>query len=558
MGGVYRPAAAATLTLHLDDCLGSLSAGALVGLQGEPSTAPWIPGGNGWGASGGTEGDPSAMVANVIPKSCTIRRNAQREADEASVVLRYSDFPIDCRLVRQLDIALRMGCIPHDVFGAAMAAGRNPVLDAMFADQRNLRYVGFQDTQGADFSDAGEWVNLAFRDVTSLPIGEPMPHDAWAKIPWGEPIEEVLLGIFETLPAISGFVLDLVDIAPGSVFLQAGLTHTAGKANKTAVRSPTIEKQSYWDLITEITVGMGLLCYSDVRQGELPKDATGATVYLPPHRFVLTRPSTIYDPRPTLPTWHVTAKRDAAGKLGHTVTGPDQTPQFAGKGRKDPRDPTGQALLAVPTIIYGHNIEELHFERRFGAVGVPSIELVCQVGKFKMRARAKGRPILGHGGGVASEQVRVYTVTGYTSQADLQAAAEQMVDEIGRGDVTMRFTTKDMATFGGDNADPDILDLRAGSPICVLFAKQIADGTVSERLAIEAMSQAELFNRLRQRAGMEEQPARELARFLKDPRFGTRAMTTWYMRSAELSLDGDSGFSASGEAVNYFWVKEAQ
>ena len=133
-----------------------------------------------------------------------------------------------------------------------------------------------------------------------------------------------------------------------------------------------------------------------------------------------------------------------------------------------------------------------------------------------------------------------------------QKAADERREDLARGEITMSFTTKDMATLGGDNADPDILDLKPGSPILIEFRTDAEDGTISKRLEFEKMSRGEIMRTLTSK-GVNDEVAAALTDYFQDARYTVQHTSTWYVRSVEMTLDGESGFNAQVEACNYFW-----
>ena len=66
----------------------------------------------------------------------------------------------------------------------------------------------------------------------------------------------------------------------------------------------------------------------------------------------------------------------------------------------------------------------------------------------------------------------VYEVSGITDLNTLQIAAQHYYEGLNRGELEFTGTTRNVASYGGDNADPDVLDMLPGDRIEYLVDAQ--------------------------------------------------------------------------------------
>lgn len=509
----------------------------------------------------------------TVPRSLRIRRNPYRQADEISASIRFSDLPIDPRVVRSLGIAAYMGTVPADAWAQRMAGGvavsddarRNAAYSLTdLIDRKNLRFVGFADEAAMSFSEGGDYVNIQGRDFTQLLIDYPVPQNLFRSINWGEwPIDKIVWEILQTLPSVAGVPLHLLGFEQGTIWYERAGHHYAGEPKTTAsgraVRNRRIEQETYWDMLTDITVGMGLVLYADVWT---PNEGEGKGI--PTGRFVLATPRELYS---NLDKPRSFTEYDPSRSARRLM----QEPAFASKGRQYSDGKT----LTHPVMVYGHNLKSMELNRRLGKIKIPAVELVCsdpdngKTLRGQWPAKAQPQPnsarylkdtMAGyvHPTGLwAKEEIRQYPVTGFTTQDALIDAAKQVFEDLGRGDLTLKFETLDMASFGGDNSDPDLLSLKPGSPLEIVTAYQKDGEVVGSREMLAGMDQEQLRNWLLAK-GQSKEAATSLAVTMASPQYRNLLERRYYVKQCELSMDNEDGFSCSVEAVNYLTSRVLQ
>ena len=506
----------------------------------------------------------------TIPKSLRIRKNPYRQADEVTCSIRFSDLPMDPRVVRSLGIAAYMGTVRADDWAERMAGGVS-VSDASrpfseggsrnakysltsLINRENLRFVGFADETSMSFSEGGDYVNITGRDFTQLLIDYPVPTSLYNDINWNWPLDRIVWEVLQSLPAVAGVPLHLLGFNQGEPVYQRAGHHVAGEpdvSKRKSRRTRKIDKETYWDLLTDITIANGLILYADVWT------AGGTDSAVPSGRFVLATPRNLY------------SKSDEPREFTEYEPNPSarrvmREPRFADKGRKYADGKT----VAHPIMVYGHNLKSMELSRRLGKIKIPAVELVCadpdngetlrarwptkqtEGEKYSYDYNTQATGYVTPNGLWAKDEIRQYPVTGFKDKKSLEDAAHQVFEDLGRGDLTLKFETLDMASFGGGNMDPDLLELKPGSPLEIVTAKQTEGAVVGSREVLAGMDQTQLEKWLLGK-GHSKDAATALAQKMAHPAYRNLLERRYYIKEVELSMDNDDGFSCNAEAVNY-------
>jgi hypothetical protein len=158
----------------------------------------------------------------------------------------------------------------------------------------------------------------------------------------------------------------------------------------------------------------------------------------------------------------------------------------------------------------------------------------------------------GDGGNVT--KYCVYTVSGITDLNTLQKVAQHYYEGLNRGELLVKLSTRNVASYGGDNSDPDLLDLLAGDRIEYLVDRV----DLSQPTAV-SQSIGELESAATQQAAAQQQ----LAALGFDPGFvaayltafsSTSFQTQFVVKSGTLAWDVDKGIDLDFEAVNFVEV----
>lgn len=564
MAEIYYPVGVSVLEVRLEDALAALPPQALGALAGAAGGAHWIPDGAGWqmtaeGSSTFAKAVRGTVLIQAIPERMVITRNSYRQADTAEVGVLWEHLPIDPRIARSVGAAMYLGTVPADAWGKAMGkplstdpalAGTRYSVGSLLDPASTLRFAGFADTFRASHGSGGDGVSMALRDWTGILLDTPVPSEAYKQVDWDAPIVQLIVEILGTFKGFDEVWIHSIGV-PEDARVQRSSVHTMGGKQK-AGRAPKAKAETYWDLLTDLTVGAGLILFADVWQGPAPRAQDGSMLPAPACRFVLATPTVLYDPDAprvyveTLATRQGDKLVPQQGRVGFE-------PSFTDRKRQHPV--TGEAS-PWPVLVWGRNLEELSIERRLGRLKTPTIELVCLHGKRVLRGRSHDDPRADqvHPSGLwAGDTARQMVVSGFSDETALRRAARQVFEEIARGEFTVTFSTQDLASFtrdGTGNADPDLLELRAGNPIEILHATDLRGSAIGTRQAFEALGGDALRSWLIAN-GMAEDAAKSLAAAMDDPVVRDVLTRTFYVQQATHTWDRSEGYSCSVSATTY-------
>jgi hypothetical protein len=130
--------------------------------------------------------------------------------------------------------------------------------------------------------------------------------------------------------------------------------------------------------------------------------------------------------------------------------------------------------------VYGRDVERLTLNRKLAGYKRPATVRVIAVDASSPK-RGKARQVEGRyppedkkkarlhrvapGGAKGEEEFYPVQVHGITDPDQLNRIAQSIYEEIGRGEIGGTIETPNLASFGGDNADPDLLKLKPGDAI---------------------------------------------------------------------------------------------
>ncbi len=171
---------------------------------------------------------------------------------------------------------------------------------------------------------------------------------------------------------------------------------------------------------------------------------------------------------------------------------------------------------SVRQFIYGYNVEQLQFERKYTGKRPTAVVVTSYNTSSTKRGAAKyiearwpndvrtppggpaPRPLakniakarqttVNPSGETAQEDIVRYTYPGIADEARLLQLAQDIYEEIGRGEAGGSVSTRSLASFGGDNNDADVLLLRPGDAV------RIGVGTTNKSGQTAALNEASSF-----------------------------------------------------------------
>lgn len=471
-------------------------------------------------AEGEVSADGFTHAVTVLPHSCSIERNGIRAADTFKAEFPFVDIPFEPRLIRAAAVEVYLGVVPagewaSGVRGRRRGAGGDPL--SLVPDTGNLRLLGFVDTWGDKWPESGRaTVVVEGRDLTGLLLDATLPSAVTADL--NLPLDEAVADVMTTLPACVGMSVEMrprgteAPLLARAVSRQAvarrgarGRTRAASEGTVRRSARGSSDKTSYWDYITDLVGSAGFVCFVD-----------GKTV-------VIQTPRSVYGSR--------FPKRDDDLFFGRTVEG-----EWSEHRR----------------FVYGRNVVSMESERKYGGKRANTVEVRCYdfarketlVERFPPDARVTNAPP-GESGG--DEKIDVFRLSGITDRAVLRRHAQSIYEQQARNELAFKIETRDLASFGGDNEDPDLLDLRDGDAVEVLVARDQSD----EITRLRGLSAEDRTARLVS-LGFPRNLALRYAALLDSAGF----QTAFRVREAHFDFSQEDGVKITVDAINYLVVRE--
>lgn len=419
-------------------------------------------------------GPNDAPAVYVLPRRAKLGRNTTREADTLELEFRYRDLPLDPRCVRSCAVNFYLGTVSANDFargidGSARSQGDSGAgeeleplhvipdewIDAQGRPRSNLRFQGWVDEWTISWSDDEPTVRLNCTDNTRLLIDN--THPPQLQVDPKIPIDKAIARYLANFPQFVGLSVRFLPTSATPPTLAEVLDKAT---HKVPAKAGGDSKTSVWDYLTDVTGRLGLL----IR-------VRGTTVVVQKPRNFVNGRRRIDDPY--LPR----------------------------------RLPTGR-VLDFRTLVYGRNVVETELSRNYTKHANQNIEVRSYNGRRKKtlvvrfpekgNEKGKGRVVDVKHGDRTEEKWEVIRISAVTDEKQLKFVAQAVYESRNRQELNVKLTTKNLASYGGGNEDPDLLDVETGDAIVVETQREEEEfntiNVVENRLS--EPNQAEQFLRL--------------------------------------------------------------
>lgn len=411
-----------------------------------------------------------SFISNVVPKHASVELPGFRQASHFSMSFDFRQLPIDPRTVRAASVDIHIGSVGQEDFALGMTLPQVPgqtkksILDTRstlgFGVSATRVITAIVDEWEVEHDDSSSVITMSGRDLRGVLIDTPLSSapkkDTIVEaLNMALPIDELVKSILQMHPMFEKFAIITNPLewgargVPSITGIGVAPRHKRGAKGRKlgGVHTPTAElgKMSFWDLIVQF-------CYL---VGAVPL-LIGTELHIRPVRRLYDQQRAGTDP---------TVQTPFGGGVTRVIDQPAQRPM---------------APLSVRRMVYGRDIETLSFRRKFSgyqrprAVRVTSYDNTQQVAGIDKVVSAiyppndavKARKTsAAPGQDKVHEEVFEIAVGGITDTKRLNDIAQAVYEEIGRGEVGGTITTKNLASFGGDNTDPDLCRLRPGDAV---------------------------------------------------------------------------------------------
>jgi hypothetical protein len=471
--------------------------------------------------------DGLTFDVTVVPQSMEVSLNGIRTANTMKASFRYIDLPIDPRLVRGCAVEAFLGTRSEADFVAGIEGRRRTeadlgvpldVLEDTYVDaegrqRTNSRFLGWVDDWKMSWTEDGEaMIDIECRDNTQLMIEQDMAHKL--VLDMSKPIDEAVALYLSHYPQMQGLSVQYLPAGNPPPVLKKVLQKAAFRPQLGPPPSKAggaTHKMSVWDYLTDVMGSIGHIIRVD-----------GTVVILQLPRTLMTKQA---------------VRRFEDPFQGRTLA-------------------TGE-VFDYRRFIYGRNEQSLTMSRKFAKGAPANVEIRCFNGenktllveRFPLPAdRAK---FVIPGNAQPDQKWEVIRVYGINDKKTLKATAQSYYESQGRNELDVEIRTKNLASYGGGNDDPDILDMREGDTFEALVSRAEVDeaGSVN-RLegTMTTQQQNEVFMR---DLGMSREFAAAYARAYVDAGF----LTQFRLKELTLTWTADEGIDVTVHGVNYIEVR---
>ena len=503
---------------------------------------------------------------DIIPLSCTVERNSYRKADQARFEISFAQLPMDPRIIRAMTVQVFGGTFTPTEFAAAVGPVGAPgfmlpdayPLDRSTAGQSTEIFRGFADKVDLGSTGDRSVIEVEARDLTSILLDNELKENAVKDIPGDVPLDVLIQQILfgdgipdsprrNGLPGARGLVivnetggpLPAVSDFKGPQWLDSKRSAKKGRKNPLG----SSHKISYWDLITDLCISAGFICF--IRTPTKTANIPGMGAVLPASELVISRPRTYYADDPT---------------------------------------------ARIRKFIHGLNTTDVKISKKFGGVTVPVVEVRSFDVVSGKQLRGRWPPVpesviktknnkpsvsglgdnqevkvfvldeinFGQGipAGASVGEALVSSLTApFSTTQFLKEAARSIYEQLARGEQSVSVKTKNLAGFEeffDDGIEADLFLLQAGETVMVEIATAVTeDGQVS---ALRRFASASVDERIAifMACGFPPSSAAVAAAASVSPKlqkeFRTQAVVfTW---------NADQGWEVQIDAINFLDVRD--
>lgn len=502
---------------------------------------------------GGALESLTAPVGAIIPRRADWGMGGLRSADTLSMEFHFVDLPVDPRCIRACAVEFYLGTVTADEFamgmqgvtrgqlgtGSSDATPLNVVpdtyLDGNGRQRTNLRFEGWVDEWETDFpKDSEPLVKLTCTDNFTLLREQEMPPGLCVDVT--KRIDEsvaVLLSNFPQMQDLSVIYMPQdPNVAPpvlGEALAKTAFRPDLGGAAMSKGGAAASNKLSVIDYLTDVCGALGL------------------TIRVRGSDVLIQRPRTLY-----------------SNKFGGRADDPYQ-----------PRTLQNGLELQRRHFILGRNIVDMKIGRKFSKRQPKNVEIRCystlrkktlvvryptdvaptKGKKNKSKASAgtatassKLLSSVHPGTGRAEEGYKVVTITGIESEKTLRIIAQSYYELVGRNEFAVSIKTENLASFGGGNLDPDILDMDTGDSFELKVNRDPGSTATQVEDVLLTPFGAPEFLRF---VGYDGKFADLYAKAYNDAGF----LTAFKLKSLGVSWDSIDGVSLDIHGINYLEVR---
>lgn len=488
---------------------------------------------------------------STVPTKATIELPGYRQAPKFSLTFAFRDLPIDPRAIRALGVEIFLGTVPSSDWARGMTLQKDygKLASIVSNDRKNLVIAGVADVIRDEFDENGSIVQVDGRGLQGIFLDLPITAAAVASVKVDKRIDDVVADLLSKVDLATKIPIETdLDGWPGGSVPIVAAKEVVTRINldakgQKAKRAAKGENSSlnFWDIVTNFCFLVGAI-----------PDFNGHTLRI--------RPAvSLYDKR----------------RIGQK----NQTP-FKDKKARAIQTSNGSEDLLIRRMVYGRNLTKFVMERKLGGVAkTPIIRCVSTLTDSEERGEKRLLEVtwppesatdnvdeskleeaattnVAPNGETSQKNILTIAVPGVKDKERLLNVAHAIYEEVCRGELSGAASTKDLASFGGNNEDADLLRLRPGEPVQFQVDATGVRGQppiVNEVTNIAAMSPEEAIDQVAERLGGD----RDLAEVIVGTARGTlkNLQDTFRCGAVNYAWDIDQGIAVDFDFQNYIEVR---
>jgi len=417
-----------------------------------------------------------SSVLQRVPKSAQIEFPGYRQAGKWKATFDFRELPIDPRTVAAASVELHTGVVAPGDFargmrGVEVNGARLSILrtltDSGSPNTNTMRMLGVVDDWEVLHGDSGSTVELTGRDMRGVLLDTPInvlpgaDRTLLDSLDLSKPIDQVVADILAFNPFFEAFTVysNRNDWPGGVIPAPAGLQdvprHRRGAKGKRRGGRPSPpsnvlgSSMSFWDLIVRFCYLVG-----------------GVPYFNGVGHLIIRSGSTVYDKLrgPVDPITNPTPFADGRERLIDSVSNTLISP-----------------ALRFRRLVYGRDVLSMAYHRKFGGWAKPKvIRTFCHdpdsgevggtmvYGLWPPRVDPPKSTKYAPGKAPPMEEIVNVRVPGITNPERLVEIAKSIFNQVGRAEMGGTIETSNLASFGGDMTDPDLLTLAPGDGVELL------------------------------------------------------------------------------------------
>jgi hypothetical protein len=371
------------------------------------------------------------VLDGLIPTHFGWKQTTPRTPGSLEMDVPFASCPFDPRTIRACAVSFFLGTVQA---GGSTDDLADTWTDANGQQRTNLRFVGWVDKWDIEWPNEGPpMLHLECVDNARLLIDLQAPTKG--QLDATLPIEQAVAKYLAFAPTLAGLSVEYRPTGEKPPIIKGLVAASAmrvGEGPPVSRGAHPGEKMSVFDYLSDNCLALGHKLFMD-----------GTTLVIQRLRSLTSA----------------------------NVQGRDDDPY------KTRTLPSG-VQLPYRRFIYGRNVKSLRVGRNFTAHPPQNVSVRAynteqkQVLVERFPLAQDAQVVATPGDAVDNKWLEVWIGRGVIDRATMRAYAQEVYESMGRQELSVEVRTPNLSSYGGGNDDPDVLDMKFGDPVEVLFNRE--------------------------------------------------------------------------------------